>query len=148
MRLALIRRRSRFQQRLRLLTIRNNKRTTEEYDNRSYERNLCNQMKIWSSHLLDNLSNCLMNLKNSGDSIYAIAYRSLKKSTGFVPVTSRYRCDALTNWAMKPLRLGQCHMKYLIYHFTSIPHGLIRTHKWPALNVSGFIAQLVKASHR
>ena len=27
-----------------------------------------NQMKIWSSHLLDNLSNCLVNLKNSGDS--------------------------------------------------------------------------------
>ena len=27
-----------------------------------------NQVKIWSSHLLDNLSNCLMNLKNSGDS--------------------------------------------------------------------------------
>ena len=34
------------------------------------------QMKIWSSHLLDNLSNCLMNLKNSGD------------STGFEPMTS------------------------------------------------------------
>ena len=33
-----------------------------------------NQMKIWSSHLLDNLSNCLMNLKNSGD------------STGFEPL--------------------------------------------------------------
>ena len=33
-------------------------------------------MKIWSSHLLDNLSNCLMNLKNSGD------------STGFEPMTS------------------------------------------------------------
>ena len=33
-------------------------------------------------------------------------------------------------------------------HFTSIPHGLIRTHKWPAPNVSGFIAQLVRASHR
>ena len=35
--------------------------------------------------------------------------RSLKKfrtSTGFEPVTSRYRCDALTNWAMKPLMLG------------------------------------------
>ena len=30
--------------------------------------NSVNQMKIWSSHLLDNLSNCLMNLKNSGDS--------------------------------------------------------------------------------
>ena len=35
-----------------------------------------NKMKIWSSHLLDNLSNCLMNLKNSGD------------STGFEPMTS------------------------------------------------------------
>ena len=33
-------------------------------------------MKIWSSHLLDNLSNCLMDLKNSGD------------STGFEPMTS------------------------------------------------------------
>ena len=33
-----------------------------------------NQMKIWSSHLLDILSNCLMNLKNSGD------------STGFEPM--------------------------------------------------------------
>ena len=33
-------------------------------------------MKIRSSHLLDNLSNCLMNLKNSGD------------STGFEPMTS------------------------------------------------------------
>ena len=33
-------------------------------------------MKIWSSRLLDNLSNCLMNLKNSGD------------STGFEPMTS------------------------------------------------------------
>jgi len=33
-------------------------------------------MKIWSSHLLDNLSNCLMNLKNSGDLM------------GFEPMTS------------------------------------------------------------
>ena len=34
------------------------------------------------------------------------------------------------------------YMKHFIYHFTSILHGLIRTHKWPAANVSGFIAQL------
>ena len=39
-------------------------------------------------------------------------------------------------------------MKHLIYHFTSILRGLIRTHKRPAHNVSGFIAQLVRASHR
>ena len=31
-----------------------------------------NQLKIWFSHLLDNLSNCLMNLKNSGDSIIQV----------------------------------------------------------------------------
>ena len=29
-----------------------------------------------------------------------------------------------------------------------IPHGLIRTHKWLAPNTSGFIAQLVRVSHR
>ena len=39
-------------------------------------------------------------------------------------------------------------MKCFIHHFTSIPHGLVRIHKWPAPNVSGFIAQLVRASHR
>ena len=39
------------------------------------------------------------------------------------------------------------YMEHFIYHFTSIFHGLIRTHKWPAPNVSGFIAQLVRASH-
>ena len=40
------------------------------------------------------------------------------------------------------------YMKYFIYNFSCIPHGLIRTHKWTALKVSGFIAQLVGASHR
>ena len=40
------------------------------------------------------------------------------------------------------------YMKYFLYHFTSIPHGLIRTYTWPAPDVSGFIAQLVRASHR
>ena len=39
-------------------------------------------------------------------------------------------------------------MKHFIYHFKSILHGLIRTHKRPAPNVSGFIAQLVRVSHR
>ena len=40
------------------------------------------------------------------------------------------------------------YMKYFIYNFTFIPHGLIWTHKWPASNVSGFIAQLVRVSYR
>ena len=34
------------------------------------------------------------------------AWKNFRTSTGFEPVTSRYRCDALTNWAMKPLTLG------------------------------------------
>ena len=54
------------------------------YDPCSYERNLCN---------------CI--------------YKSLQKvrtSTGFEPVTSRYWCDALPNWAMKPLTLGGGHL--------------------------------------
>ena len=39
-------------------------------------------------------------------------------------------------------------MKYFIYHFTLIPHGLVRTHKWSTPNVSGFIAQLVRVPHQ
>ena len=40
------------------------------------------------------------------------------------------------------------YMKHFICHLTPILHGLIRTHKWPAPNVSGFITQLLRASHR
>ena len=35
---------------------------------------------------------------------------------------------------------------YFIHHSTFIPHRLIRNHKWPTPNVSGFIAHLVRAS--
>ena len=45
--------------------------------------------------------------------IFTIAERSLKNSglqRGFEPVTSRFQCDALTNWAMKPLTLGAGHL--------------------------------------
>ena len=36
----------------------------------------------------------------------------------------------------------------LYYNFTFIPHALLNTHTWQAPNISGFIAQLVRASHR
>ena len=52
------------------------------YHHRSYERNL---------------SNCVQKPEK------------VRTSTGFEPVTSRYWCDALTNWAMKPLKLGAGH---------------------------------------
>ena len=56
-----------------------------------------NQMKIWSSHLLDNLSHCLMNLKNSGD------------STGFEPMTSTMpvQCSNQLSYEVTQLRAGQ-----------------------------------------
>ena len=55
------------------------------------------QMKIWSSHLLDNLSNCLMNLKNSGD------------STGLEPMTSAMpvQCSNQLSYEVTQLRAGQ-----------------------------------------
>ena len=54
-------------------------------------------MKIWSSHLLDNLSNCLVNLKNSGD------------STGFEPMTSAMpvQCSNQLSYEVTQLRAGQ-----------------------------------------
>ena len=58
------------------------------YDPRSYERNFCN---------------------------FVEKPEKFRSSTGFEPVTSRYRCHALTNWAMKPLTLGACHFWALMF---------------------------------
>ena len=42
-----------------------------------------------------------------------------RTSTGLEPVTSRLRCDALTNWGMKPLTLGAGHLWVLM-----VPWGM------------------------
>ena len=63
-------------------------RTQVSYDHRRFERNL---------------SNCEQKPEK------------VRTSTGFGPVISRYRCDALTNWAMKPLTfLGAGHLWVLM----------------------------------
>ena len=93
------------------------------------------ELRIWNQVSHDHRS-CERNLSNCEQKP-----EKVRTSTGFEPVTSRYRCDALTNWMFQ-------YMKHFIYHFTSILHALIRTHKWPAPNVSGVIAQLVRASHQ
>ena len=54
-----------------------------------------NQMKNDPRSCERNLRNCVRRLKKN--------FRIL---TGFEPVPSRYRCDALIKWAMKPLMLG------------------------------------------
>ena len=64
------------------------------YDHRSYERNL---------------SNCVEKPEK------------VRISMGFEPVTSRYRCDALTNWAMRSLSLGAGHL-WVIMSPWSIGH--------------------------
>ena len=51
------------------------------------------------------------------NTIYPIAYIQKPekfRSFRFDPVTSRYQCDAQTNWAMKPLMLGAGHLWVLI----------------------------------
>ena len=109
------------------------------YDLRSYERNFCNCVE---------------------------KPEKFRTSTVFELVTSRFRCDALTNWAMKPLTLGAGHLWVLMvpwlrrselhlisypqfiydsfhipFHHWFIPHGTISTQ---VLNFSGFSTQLQK----
>ena len=62
-----------------------------------------------------------------------------------VPLNCDHNCD---DHGLLDFKSAVQYMKHFIYHFSSILHGLIRTHKCPAPNVSGFIAQLVRASHR
>ena len=57
-----------------------------------------NQVKLWSSQLWTQF----LQLRRET--------WKFRTSTGFEPVTSLYRCDALTNWAMKPLTLGAGHL--------------------------------------
>ena len=73
-------------------------------------------MKIWSSHLLDNLSNCLMNHKNSGDSM------EFEPMTSAIPVQSSNQLS----YEVTQLRAGQfcwayvfpwkeCRLKEMLY---------------------------------
>ena len=60
------------------------------YDLRSYKRNFCNCVK---------------------------KPEKFRTSTGFEPVISWYQCDAVTNWAMKPLTLGAGHLWVLMFRW-------------------------------
>ena len=73
-----------------------------------------NQMKICSSHLLDNLSNCLMNLKNSGD------------STGFEPMTSAMpvQCSNQLSYELTQFRVGQLTCSQLCDFVAQLVMGL------------------------
>ena len=70
-----------------------------------------NQMKIWSSHLLDNLSNCLMNLKNSGD------------STGFEPMTSTIPVQYSNQLSYEVTLLSIAHSAFGLMGYWLIAHS-------------------------
>ena len=109
--------------------------------------------EVWSSQLWTQWGNC------------AEKPKKVRISTGFESVTSRsYWCDALTNWATKPLTLEAGHlwvlmspwkvnvklyMKHFIYWTADsfIPHGLIRTHKTKCLSFKFHVSKL-KISRR
>ena len=109
------------------------------------------QVKIWSSHLLDNISNCLLNLKNSGD------------STGFKPMTSAMpvqcsnqlrdmilaltrqlssKCEDHITWLQIP------HFILHFFHTTFLSRGKHEPNKLTCSQLCDFLAQLVRALHR
>ena len=73
-----------------------------------YELRIWNQVKLWSSQLWTQF----LQLRREAWKIHDF-------NAGFEPVTSRFRCDALTNWAMKPLTLGVGHLWVLM-----VPWGM------------------------
>ena len=95
-----------------------------------YEVRCLNQLKTWSSHLLDNLSNCLLNLKNSGD------------STGFEPMTSAMPVQCSNQLSYEVTQLGALLSHYIPFTGKHEPNILTCS------QLCDFIAQLVRALHR
>ena len=112
------------------------------YDLRSYERNFCNciydsfqDYTIWTS---------LITLSLSFPCRLGVFLLRADKSNKADMKSSEAMIFAVMN-AIFAIIYDSFHIPF---HHWFIPHGTIRTHKWPAPNVSGFIAQLVRASHR
>ena len=92
------------------------------------------QMKIWSSHLLDNLSNCLMNLKNS----------ELRSHT----VESSSICWA-HDFPWSYLHLISNTALHTTFLSNDIPlTGKHQPNKLTYAQLCEFVAQLVRALHR
>ena len=92
-------------------------RTHVSHDHRSFERNL---------------SNCEQKPKK------------VRTSTGFEPVTSRYRSDALTNWAVKPLTLRAGHLWVLTSPWRMHVKWYMGSNPVEVLTFWGFRSQLLK----
>ena len=52
--------------------------------------------------------------------------KKFRTSTGFEPVTLRYQCNALTNWAMKSLMLGAGQLCLCLENHTSISRSRVQ----------------------
>ena len=101
-------------------------------------------MKIWRNieSLLD-FAGCYIyrSLKNSA---FQRGLNLWPRDTGATLWPTELSCE---DHSLLDFTSAVLYMNHFIYHFTFITHGLVRTHKWPAPNVSGFIAHLVRASH-
>ena len=91
-----------------------------------YELRRWNQVKLWFSQLWTQF----LQLRKEA--------RKFRTSTGFGPVTSRYRCDALTNWAMKPLTLEAGHRENYDLRELHKTMGLMRKNNSSARPVRAF----------
>ena len=143
-----------------------------------YELRIWNQVKLWSSQLWTQFLQLrkeawkiqdfngvwtrdlaiLVRRSNQLSYMYeATDVRSWSFVGSNVPVRNESTMKWYMKWIIYELRIWnqvklwssqlwtQVHVSF---HRWFIPYGNIGTHKWPAPNVSGFIAQLVRASHR
>ena len=101
-------------------------------------------MKIWSSHFLNNLSNCLMNLKNSGD------------STGFEPMTSAMpvQCSNQLSYEVTQWRAGQfvglmfSRERNVVWKKCYMKCGVLKSNEDMILTLAGQFKQLLKLSSK
>ena len=102
--------------------------------------------KLWSSQLWTQIKQLRIEVWKSQD-FNGVWTRDLAIRLLYVRncLNCVHNCD---DHSLLDFKSAFQYMKHFIYHFTSILQGLIRAHKWQAPNVSGLIAQLIRASHR
>ena len=72
--------------------------------------------------------------------------KKFRTATGFEPVTLRYRCDVLTNWAMKPLTLGAGQLWARMYVSSFLSRWFYKSKgKNSVRNVHYYMATIVRA---
>ena len=124
-------------------------------DPRSYDRNFCNCVKKpeKNSGLQRGLNPWP---RDTGATLYQLSYEATDVGSrsivgSYVPVKEMNVNDVYEinhMWTADMKSNEEWFISYASFTYIIIFHGNIWTQNWPAPNVSGFIAQLVRASHR